>query len=187
MTVTYPILPLLDGEELDPAWFADVTEAVNDHETRLSVVETLATRIIRKTADQSHSSTVVTTDTHLVAGMEASANYAFEINLFVSAGASVDYKVGLTWPALATVSWMAVGYYVLGTNFEAQLSTSAYQAASGTTLAYGGGSDYPTLFLRGFARCGATAGNLQLQWAPNSAGTATVKQDSWMRIEKVIA
>ena len=40
MTVTFPIIALGDGEPTDPAWFADITEAVNDHETRVSALET---------------------------------------------------------------------------------------------------------------------------------------------------
>lgn len=30
MTVTYPIIPLADGEVLSPSWISDATEAVND-------------------------------------------------------------------------------------------------------------------------------------------------------------
>jgi len=39
MTVTYPIVTLGEGEELDPDWVADVTESANDHETRLGTLE----------------------------------------------------------------------------------------------------------------------------------------------------
>ncbi len=39
MTVLFPIIALADGEVTDPAWFADITEAVNDHETRVSALE----------------------------------------------------------------------------------------------------------------------------------------------------
>lgn len=40
MTVTYPIVALVDGAVLDPAWISDVTAAANDHQTRLSSLET---------------------------------------------------------------------------------------------------------------------------------------------------
>lgn len=36
MTVTYPIVALLDGEVLDPEWIADITESANTHETTLA-------------------------------------------------------------------------------------------------------------------------------------------------------
>lgn len=36
---TYPIVTLADGEVADPAWFDDITDAVNDHQTRLNTVE----------------------------------------------------------------------------------------------------------------------------------------------------
>lgn len=39
---TFPILTLEDGEVADPAWFADITDATNDHEDRLSVLEGVA-------------------------------------------------------------------------------------------------------------------------------------------------
>lgn len=42
MTVTFPIITIADGEVADPAWFADITEAVNDHETRTAALETVA-------------------------------------------------------------------------------------------------------------------------------------------------
>ncbi len=137
-------------------------------------------------AQSSSNTAAVVSDLGLFTALQASTTYAFEFNLFYSAGATVDLKVGLTWPTGATVSWMVVGYYVSGTNFEINLTSFAYQAASGTTQVYGGGSDYPTLQIKGLARVGSTAGNLQLQWGPNSTGTATVKGDSWLRREKVI-
>lgn len=36
---TFPIVALGDGEVSAPAWFADITDAVNDHETRVSGLE----------------------------------------------------------------------------------------------------------------------------------------------------
>jgi hypothetical protein len=42
MTVTFPILTLGDGEEADPAWFADITDTVNDHEDRVAALESVA-------------------------------------------------------------------------------------------------------------------------------------------------
>lgn len=40
MTVTYPIISPVLGELGDPAWAADITEAANDHEDRVGVLET---------------------------------------------------------------------------------------------------------------------------------------------------
>lgn len=37
---TYPIVTLGNGDVTDPAWFNDITNAVNDHQTRISSVET---------------------------------------------------------------------------------------------------------------------------------------------------
>jgi len=44
MTATYPIVTLGDGTVSDAAWFANITDSANDHETRLSAAEaTIAT------------------------------------------------------------------------------------------------------------------------------------------------
>jgi len=37
---TYPIVALGEGDVTDPAWFADITAAVNDHQTRVTSLET---------------------------------------------------------------------------------------------------------------------------------------------------
>lgn len=37
--VAFPIVSLVNGEVSDPQWFQDVTDAVNDHETRVSTLE----------------------------------------------------------------------------------------------------------------------------------------------------
>lgn len=37
---TYPIVAPTEGTKLDPTWGGDVTAALNDHETRISSVET---------------------------------------------------------------------------------------------------------------------------------------------------
>jgi hypothetical protein len=39
MTVTYPIIPPEENDLLDPAWGADITEAVNDHQDRTTELE----------------------------------------------------------------------------------------------------------------------------------------------------
>ena len=37
---TFPIVALVDGEVLDPAWILDITDTANDHQTRLETLET---------------------------------------------------------------------------------------------------------------------------------------------------
>jgi hypothetical protein len=37
--VAFPIVALADGDVLDPGWIDDVTDAANDHQTRISVLE----------------------------------------------------------------------------------------------------------------------------------------------------
>lgn len=191
MPVSFPIVALSDNDVADPAWFEDITDAVNDHENRMLVVESYTARITRKLLDQTVTNNATPqNDAYLVSAVDANTNYAFEVNIFYSALATVDIKVALTWPTSAVCSWMVVGYEVTGTTFEVNLTSNAYLSASGTSQVYGGGFDYPTLQIKGLLRVGATAGNLQFQFANSTAGvgnTTTVKQESWMRLEKVIA
>ena len=186
---TFPIITLADGSISDPAWFADITSAVNDHETRITTVETFNSRVIRKTANQTvNNSAALVNDTHLLASTLANTDYAFEVNLFYTSGVTPDLKVALTWPTGATCSWMAVGFLSTGINYEIDLTTSTYQGASGTAQAYSGSaSPTVTMQIKGILRVAATAGNLQFQFAQNTANASntTVKQDSWMRIERV--
>lgn len=185
---TFPILALADGEIADPEWFADITAAVNSHETRLGVVEGYSSRVIRKTADQTvNNSTTLVADTDLAASATVNETYAFEYNLFMSTNSTADIKVALKWPTGAVCSWMVVGYLETSVTFQINLTSATYQTASGTAQPYGGGTDYPTMQIKGLLRMGSTAGNLALWWAQNTlnASNTTVKQDSWMRIEKV--
>lgn len=187
---TFPIVALADGEIADPQWFTDITAAVNDHETRLSTVETYSTRVIRKTADQTvNNTTSLTDDLHLAASASINVNYAFEFNLFYSSNATADLKVALTYPTGSTCSWMVVGYLDTSTTFQINLTSLGYQQPSGTSQGYGGGGDYPTLQIKGMLRMGSTAGNLQLRFAQLNANASntTIKQDSWMRMERVNA
>lgn len=188
--VDFPIVPLTDGQISDPAWFQDITDAVNDHEDRLLVVESYTARVITKSAETQTavSSTTLINDAHLVAAMAANTTYAFEFNLFYSSTATADFKVALTWPSGATCSWMVVGYLDSSSTFQINLTSAAYRAASGTAQNYGGGTDYPTMQIKGMLRMASTAGNLQLQWAQatSDASTTRLKQDSWMKYEAVI-
>lgn len=188
--VTFPIVSLSDNDVADAAWFEDITDAVNDFQSRLLVVESFNARIIRKATETQavNNSTTLVNDSHLLVAVEANTNYAVETNVFFSSGATPDIKFAFTYPALSVFSWMGIGYLDTSITFQINMTSSAYQSASGTTQSYGGGGDFPTAQLKGFLRVGATAGNLQLQWAQNTANASNtlVKQDSWMKIEKVV-
>lgn len=41
MTVTYPIIAPQNGDDVDQDWPTEITEAVNDHQDRISAIETI--------------------------------------------------------------------------------------------------------------------------------------------------
>lgn len=58
---TFPIVALADGEITDPQWFADVTDAVNSHETSINDLDVLTTS--QSVSSTSQSSAIGTTVT----------------------------------------------------------------------------------------------------------------------------
>ena len=145
-------------------------------------------RIITKEADETvHNNNTLQDDNELLASIEASSKYKFEFCLFTSTDATADIKVAVTFPTGAWVAWGPVGYEVTGTNYQAMLTSCTYRTASGTPRSHGGGGDYPFIRMAGLLRVGTTPGNLQLQWAQNTATAVntTVKADSWLEIWKL--
>jgi len=155
---------------------------------RATVLEALITELrpiyARKSVDETvNGSASLQNDDHLVVTLAASATYEFEALIFYSSGTTPDIKFAFTFPAGATCSWAPVGLKFDGVNFEAEVRTSTWQAASGTSNAVAGtAATYDTARLRGIIRLGSTAGALQLQWAQNTSNgsNTTVKADSFL-------
>lgn len=60
---TYPIVALGDGEVSDPQWFEDITDAVNDHQTRVSALESQVSTASVTNADTTARTTTSTSYT----------------------------------------------------------------------------------------------------------------------------
>lgn len=58
---TFPIIALGDGEVSDPAWFTDITDAVNDHETRVDALESQVSTSSASNTDPTTSRTTTST------------------------------------------------------------------------------------------------------------------------------
>lgn len=80
---TYPIVTLLDGDELSPEWVEDITDGVNDLDTRTSTIESAAA------ASTEAFGTVITTST----GTEA-----FHITHTFTSLAGARYRVEVDAP-----------------------------------------------------------------------------------------
>jgi hypothetical protein len=97
--VAYPIITLADGVVTDPQWFADVTDAANDHQTRLSNLEGVTREPIWTIFSTSDSAGGTGTETVFATGpsstYKAHTAYRIEISGYAvrTAGASTVLNV----------------------------------------------------------------------------------------------
>ena len=144
--------------------------------------ETLPTiptiKTVRKSADQSvTSSTTLVNDTHLKFAVAANETYIFQLWLFVyAADGTPDIKVTCTGPSGSTVLWSSsqVIFNAAGSTTLTSVNTSGVSADLFVD------ANNRAIQLYGTIANGATAGDLQFQWAQNtsSANSTTVKAGS---------
>lgn len=113
--------------------------------------------------------TTLVNDTTLVAPVEANGDFIFGGELFYDSPTAADMKMAFTWPgAPASVRWGAIGRNITTTSsLEMPVNT-----VSGTASPFAGmGVGTPTwVKFAGYLRnVAGTAGNLQLQYAQNTA------------------
>lgn len=141
-----------------------------------------------KTADQTvNNSAVLVNDTHLVFAVATSEVWHVEVSLMVESNSTADFKFAWTVPAGATLKWAPLQSSTLstwvydGTN-EVALgdATTTYNISSPASGVWG-------IAARGIAQVGGTAGNVQLQWAQNTATgiNTNVKQGSLLIAHRV--
>jgi hypothetical protein len=144
--------------------------------------ETLPTiptiKTVRKSADQSvTSSTTLVNDTHLKFAVAANETYIFQLWLFTyAADGTPDIKVTCTGPSGSTVLWSSSQVI-----FNAAAATTLTSVnTSGVSADLFVDANNRAIQLYGTISNGATAGDLQFQWAQNtsSANSTTVKAGS---------
>lgn len=119
-----------------------------------------------------NNSTALVSDSTLVIALPTAGRFHFEAVLFYDSSTAADFKAAFTIPAAATMRWGGVGpsTTVAGGVGTGQFSTTA---VSGTAIAYGssgvGAANAQFLKISGAVLLGGTAGNLQLQYAQNTA------------------
>lgn len=127
-----------------------------------------ALNIVYKSADEIvNNSAALQDDNHLFYAMGANEEVEFEINGWFDSGTTPDIKHAVVVPAGAVLYWSATGFDVSGTAYNDAL----VQTTSGTA-GNQGGTGVGTLRhfrIKGYARTTGTSGNLQLQWAQNTA------------------
>jgi len=134
--------------------------------------------LARKTADESvTSSTTLQDDDHLFFTMGTNQIWMLELVLWLVDGGTGKYKFFATGPASSTWGFQAVQFSVAGT-----LTSRVFDSVNGQTDTQCTPSAGQVQSWHGYATTGATAGNLQFQWAQStSSGSATViKRGSYL-------
>ena len=114
--------------------------------------------------------------------MQANEVWEFETYLMVTAGsATPDFKLAFTTPSGATLRWSASLYTSAGSAYSGVITASAAAIGFPTT-----GTVTETVLVKGIVVNGATAGNLQMQFAQftSNAQAITVNQNSYMKASK---
>lgn len=121
-----------------------------------------------------NNSTVLVSDATLVVPLgEANGTYPFGGRIWYDGAAAGDFKLAFTWPAGTTLAkWgFLVGNVTTATSVDRLVS-----AASGTALAAAASGVGTNTFVdfEGIITLGATTGNLQAQYAQNTADVSNL-------------
>jgi hypothetical protein len=137
---------------------------------------------VRKTANEDvTNSTVLQDDNHLLFEVATNEIFAFEcFIMFTSASATPDLKLTFVGPAGSTVWWQP--------NFSTDPTVAgALRIAGGTTAVFQCDGNARTALIKGIIVNGATAGDLKLQWAQNTANltATTVLANSYLLAHRI--
>lgn len=157
--VSYPITSPSANQKTRVGWPTNITQAVNDHETRISAVETAS---VVKTADEIiNNNDGLQNDNHLLKSVLPYTNYVCALAIQFEADAAADLKVDFTIPPGATL-------YV--PTYHATISYGVAGANCSVTGIPGSGATTPLPFRAWFTlMTDNTGGTLQFRWAQNTA------------------
>lgn len=149
-----------------------------------AMLQGIAPNAAFKGASQQVTGSTLTNDDTLFLPLTANAKYIFFGLLDLTSSAAIqsgDFKGQFTVPSGATLIVEAIGYMPSGTAGAGPLNGNAIKPASSTYTIGVNGSTASPGFLIGSVVVGATAGNLQLQWGPNTTTTtATINVGSFL-------
>jgi hypothetical protein len=166
------------GDVTDPATIRQIYDDLLAAETRLTSLEALRRLFARKSADETvNNSATYQADDHLVVAGAASITYAVVLNMIVNSGTTPDIKVRFTLPAGAT----ATNWSVHLTQSGATATIASMTTGSGVGTA---AVDEGLLFL-GLIIMSTTAGNIQVDWAQNTANASNtiVRSNSYLLLQ----
>ena len=132
---------------------------------------TLHNKIVRKTADETvNNSTTLQNDDELLFAVAANEVWEFELLALINSSAVADIKFQFTGPSGSSIYQFNVGENAATTDF-----ISAVEPGGPVSDVRGQGLAMINAILRGIIVNGATAGNLQVQWAQNTAEVSDTK------------
>jgi hypothetical protein len=125
--------------------------------------------VVRKTANETvNNSATLQNDDHLLLAIGASEVWEFQFTLWYDAGVTPDIKFAITVPSGATLRW---GNAPWVNTAGAAYGTGA-ESSSGGSRDFAGGTAPRITVIHGMIANSTNAGNLQLQWAQNTANAS---------------
>lgn len=123
--------------------------------------------LVRKTSDETvNNSTTLQDDNHLLTALAANEIIVFQCFIIQISDATADFKLAFTVPSGAVIQWSLANAAVTTTN---TFAAPEVITSSGTSQAIQGRTSDNGQLVSGMVRNSSTSGNLQLQWAQNTA------------------
>jgi hypothetical protein len=176
------------GEESAPVAVANSGRVYVDTSNRPGYVDEAGvarivglTKVVRKTAETQavNNSTVLVDDDALLFAIAANETYVADFHLDISTNIAAGFKAAITVPAGATLK------------FQVEILAAAAIGIVGSTTVSGTAVGATALIIQAHLHVcivnGATAGNVQLQWAQNVVIVADTKVlvNSYLRAERL--
>lgn len=161
-----------------PTWTVEPITAA-DLKAMVDAIAELRPLFAEKTVDETvNNSATLQNDDQLVIAVPANTKWEVDGVFRFNSGTTPDIKAKFTVPASATLKW----------NFFAQAGTFlGFQQDETTTATVDGIAAPVACLVKGILTVGATAGNLQLQWAQATANASNtiVQIGSYLKLRRM--
>jgi hypothetical protein len=138
-------------------------------------------QVIKKTADQSvTNSTTLVDDNQLFYPLQVGTSYYFEALIEFTATAGGDIQLAFTIPTAATLRWGPANSIKIDPAGAIVVEGQTTTSGTAVSFGYATGGTRQQILIKGYVACGAIAGNLQLQFAQDTAdaGPTTIRNGS---------